>query len=388
MRLDFVDPLGAWRLTRRAMKCERLPRSRRLPPGGTSRYARARLIFASRPSFSVSRGNAMNRRDFLISTAAGIVTMPALLRSVRAQDSRFRVKYYPIKAGIGLHDVAPAPDGTIWFTGQGSGVLGRLDPRDGSFKTVDLGKGAAPHGVTVGPDGAPYITEGGQNAIARVDPADLTVTLFRLPVKDPYTNLNTGVFDKRGTYWFTGQAGIYGRLEPKSGEVKVFEAPKGPGAYGITVTPAGDIWYASLAGSHIAKIDPATGLAMVVQPPTPKQGARRVWSDSKGRIWVSEWNSGNVSVHDPADASWKTWKLPGNAPRTYAVYVDDKDKVWLTDFAANAIVRFDPVSEKFTAFASDKPDANVRQLDGRPGEVWGCESGNDRLVVIQTTAPA
>jgi virginiamycin B lyase len=113
-----------------------------------------------------------------------------------------------------------------------------------------------------------------------------------------------------------------------------------------------------------------------------------VWSDSKGRIWVSEWNSGNVSVHDPADASWKTWKLPGNAPRTYAVYVDDKDKVWLTDFAANAIVRFDPVSEKFTAFASDKQGANVRQLDGRPGEVWGCESGNDRLVMIQTTAPA
>ena len=35
---------------------------------------------------------------------------------------------------------------------------------------------------------------------------------------------------------------------------------------------------------------------------------------------------------------------------------------------------------------SDKPGANVRQLDGRPGEVWGCESGNDRLVAIQTAA--
>ena len=71
----------------------------------------------------------------------------------------------------------------------------------------------------------------------------------------------------------------------------------------------------------------------MVEPPTPNQGARRVWSDSQSRIWVSEWNSGNVSVHDPADGSWKTWKLPGERPRTYAVYVDDKDKVWLTDFA-------------------------------------------------------
>ena len=108
-----------------------------------------------------------------------------------------------------------------------------------------------------------------------------------------------------------------------------------------------------------------------------------MWSDSKGRIWVSEWNGGNVSVHDPADGSWKTWKLPGDNPTTYAVYVDHLDKVWLTDFSANAILRFDPASEKFTAFPSDKPHANVRQLDGRPGEVWGCESGNDRLVLIE-----
>jgi virginiamycin B lyase len=329
----------------------------------------------------------MNRRQFLTSTAV-ILTAPACLGAAFAQGAPFRTKYYPVAPGTGLHDVAPAPDGTIWFTGQGGGVLGILDPRDGSFKTIDLGKGAAPHGVTIGPDGAPWVTEGGQNAIARVDPADHTVTLFHLPKEHTQANLNTGVFDKTGTYWFTGQSGIYGRLEPKSGIMTVFKAPKGVGPYGITATSGGDVWYASLAGSYIAKIDLATGNAAIVQPPTPNQGARRVWSDSRGRIWVSEWNSGNVSVHDPADGSWKTWKLPGDGPQTYAVYVDDKDKVWLTDFSANAIVRFDPLNERFDVFASDESNANVRQLNGKPGEVWGCESGNDRLVVIQTAAPA
>jgi virginiamycin B lyase len=126
----------------------------------------------------------------------------------------------------------------------------------------------------------------------------------------------------------------------------------------------------------------------VVQPPTPRQGARRVWSDSQGRIWVSEWNSGNVSVHDPAGGSWRSWKLPGDRPHPYAIYVDENDKIWLSDFAANALLTFDPQSQLFTSFVSDKPDANVRQLNGRPGEIWGCESGNDRLVVIQTASPA
>jgi virginiamycin B lyase len=327
----------------------------------------------------------MNRRRFLAASAA-ILTAPAGHHAARAQEAPFRTKYYPIRAGVGLHDVAPASDSTVWFTGQGSGVLGRLDPRDGSFKTFPLGKGAAPHGVTVGPDGAPWMTEGGQNAIARLDPSDGKVALFRLPKDAADANLNTGVFDKAGIYWFTGQSGFYGRLVPNTGEMRVFKAPRGFGPYGITLTPKGEVWYASLAGSYIAKIDPATGNATIVEPPTPSQGARRVWSDSKGRIWVSEWNSGQASVHDPADGSWKTWKLPGKDPHAYAVYVDGSDKVWLTDFTANAIVRFDPVTEKFTAFASDKIGANVRQLNGRAGEVWGCESGNDRLVTIQTAA--
>ena len=328
----------------------------------------------------------MNRRKFLITSAAAFLAAPVLLRRSHAQEGPFRVKYFPVAPASGSRDIAAAPDGTIWYCGQRNGTLGRLDPRDGSFRQIDLGKGAAPHGVIIGPDGAPWITEGGQNAIARVDPADHKVRLFRLPETESYANLNTAIFDKNGIYWFTGQSGIYGRLDPKSGDMTVFKSPRGRGTYGITITPKGDIWYASLAGNHIAKIDPATGNATVVEPPTPNQGARRVWSDSKGRIWVSEWNSGNVSMHDPADNSWKAWKLPGTGPRTYAVYVDEKDKVWLTDFGANAIVRFDPVTQKFDSFPSDMPGANVRQLAGKPGEVWGGESGTNRLVRIQTVA--
>jgi virginiamycin B lyase len=314
-----------------------------------------------------------------------IVVVTCAATTIAAADTR--VSYFPVTPNAGAHDVAPAPDGSVYYTGQAKGFLGRLDPKTGKDENIPIGSGSAPHGVVVGPDGAAWITDGGLNANVHFDPKTRKFDYFMLPPQLPAANLNTGVFDKDGIYWFTGQNGVHGRVDPKTGKVDTWKSPR-RGTYGITVTPKGDIWYASLAGNHIARIDPATGNATVVEPPTPNQGARRVWSDSKGRIWVSEWNSGNVSMHDPADGSWKAWKLPGANPRTYAVYVDDKDKVWLTDFSANAIVRFDPLTEKFNAFPSDKAGANVRQVNGRPGETWGGESGNDRLVVIQTVAPA
>src|SRR5437763_955351 len=123
-------------------------------------------------------------------------------------------------------------------------------------------------------------------------------------------------------------------------------APRARGPYGITTTPTGDVYYASLAGNHIARIDVDTGDATVIEPPTRDQGARRIWSDSKGRLWVSYWNTGQVGMYDPATRAWREWKLPGTA-HAYSVWVDPADKVWLTDWSTNAIIRFDPVTEKF-----------------------------------------
>jgi virginiamycin B lyase len=299
-----------------------------------------------------------------------------------AAAGALRVKEYAVPDGSHPHDVAPARDGTVWYTAQAAGKLGRLDPATGKITEVALGAGSAPHGVIVGPDGGAWVTDGGRNAIVRVDHETLEVKRYPLPASSGYTNLNTAAFDRRGRLWFTGQSGIYGRLDPRTGALRVFGAPGGAGPYGMATTPAGQVWYASLAGSYVARINLDTGKATVVRPPTKAQGARRIWSDSRGRLWVSEWNAGKVARYDPATRRWREWRLPG-AAQPYAVYVDDRNMIWLTDFAASAIVRFDPQTERFTRVIL-RAGADVRQLLGRPGELWGAESGADRLVSVST----
>lgn len=295
----------------------------------------------------------------------------------------YEVVEYELPRGSHPHDVAPATDGGVWYTGQHDGTLGWLDPVSGEVITIPLGDGSRPHGVIVGPGGAPWVTDSGLNAIVTVDPASRAVTAYPLPDGRAGANLNTATFDAEGTLWFTGQTGVYGRLDPSSGSVDVFDAPGGRGPYGIATCPGGDVWYASLAGSHIARLDLGSGEATTITPPTAGQGARRVWCDSTDRVWVAEWNAGQVAVYDAIADNWREWRLPGDAPQAYAVYVDEDDAVWLTDFGANSIVRFDPASETFESFALPDGGAAVRQLLGRPGEVWGAESGLDRLVVVR-----
>lgn len=301
---------------------------------------------------------------------------------ITASAVAVEVRYYPVPKGSSPHDVAVASDGSVWYTAQRSGELGLLDQKSGKTVHIPLGKGSSPHGVIVGPDGAAWVTDGGQNAIVRVEQKTRTLTLFPLPKGTPYANLNTAAFDRNGILWYTGQSGYYGSVNPKSGEVRVWPAPNGRGPYGIAATPAGDIYYASLAGNHIAKIDIGSGKVTVIEPPTKNQGARRVWSDSMGHIWVSEWLSGNLSMYNALDQSWKMFKPPVENPKTYSVYVDDRDMVWITEWTSNAIMRFDPRSQKWDSYPSNARGAAVRQMLGRAGQVWGAESSHDRLVVV------
>jgi virginiamycin B lyase len=292
------------------------------------------------------------------------------------------VVVYPVPAGSRPHDVAPAVDGGVWYTAQRSGALGHLDPATGGTRHIALGEGSAPHGVIVDSEGIAWVTDGGLNAIVSVDPDGDVVTVFPLPDNAPDPNLNTAAFAADGRLWFTGQAGFHGVLDPETGEVQAFESPRGRGPYGIAATPDGGIYYASLAGSYVGAVQP-DGSVTVLDPPTPDQGARRVWPDSSAAIWVSEWNAGQLSRYTPATGAWDMWRLPGSDPSAYAVYVDAVDHVWVSDFGGNAIHRFDPLEESFETFPLPARPGEVRQIHGRRSEVWAAQSADDSILVIR-----
>ena len=350
------------------------------------RAASAVLLMAVSCTTAQPPASLASPTPVFVTTVAPPPSPSAAVASASVAPARLEMVEYPVGRGQGPHDVAPATDGGVWYTAQLTGELGYLDPKTGATRMVKLGTGSAPHGVIVGPDGAPWVTDGGLNAIVRVDPKTNEVT--RYPLSGPNVNLNTATFDKSGTLWFTGQSGFYGYL--KDGKATVLPAPRGPGPYGITTCDNGFVYYASLAGNYVGRIDIATREALTIDPPTKGQGARRVWCGTASNVWVSEWNAGQVARYITARSDplitgvWREWKLPGPNPMAYAVFVDDQDIIWLTDFGANAIVRFDPKTETFTSLPFKEANANVRQLLGRQGEVWGAESGRDRLVVVRT----
>jgi virginiamycin B lyase len=364
----------------------------RSAPVGPASIAVTAAPVASSPSTTDAASSLTRPADTstTISTTIGATTSGPASSTTSASPppvpfDELEIVVYTVPAGSRPHDVAPAADGGVWYTAQGAGALGHLDPVSGRTRHIALGEGSAPHGVIVDGEGIAWVTDGGLNAIVSVDPDGDVVTVFPLPDDAPDANLNTAVFAADGRLWFTGQAGVHGVLDPDTGEVQVFESPRGRGPYGIAATPDGRIFYASLAGNYVGAVEP-DGTVTVVDPPTPDQGARRVWQDSSGAIWVSEWNAGQLSRHTPATGAWDVWRLPGTDPSAYAVYVDAVDHVWVSDFGGNAIHRFDPGTESFETFPLPARPGEVRQIHGRDSEVWAAQSADDSIIVIRPAA--
>jgi streptogramin lyase len=68
-------------------------------------------------------------------------TRPAPEPAPAATDAAVRLTEYPVRGGSHPHDVAPAADGTVWYTAQATGRLGRLDPRPGGPRRPRWGRG-------------------------------------------------------------------------------------------------------------------------------------------------------------------------------------------------------------------------------------------------------
>ena len=128
---------------------------------------------------------SMISRRRVLGTLGAAAFTTTLARQVQAQPAKpgLRLQSWPLntRQATGIHDLAPAPDGGVWFTAQRSGHLGYFAPKSGQTELIALGARSSPHGVIAGPDQAAWITDSGMQAIVRVGWPERSVRVFALP---------------------------------------------------------------------------------------------------------------------------------------------------------------------------------------------------------------
>ncbi len=288
------------------------------------------------------------------------------------------------------HDPAVAPDGALWYSGQMSNTLGRLDPKTGKIqefrlKTPDSG----PHGLVADHDGNIWFTANFKGYIGKLDPRTGQVVEYALPDKDA-ADPHTPVFDQKEMLWFTVQQGNeVGRLDPHSGMIILKKVPTSHALpYGIGVNSKGVPFFCEFGTSKLASINPET--MEITEYPLPK-GARprRLAITSDDRVYYSDYARGYLGAMDPTTGKTEEWPSPGGpGSEPYAITATPDGKVWYaeTGTAPNRIVGFDPKTEIFlTPTPIPSGGGVVRNMVATPdGRLYLACSGVNKVGIAET----
>ena len=177
------------------------------------------------------------------------------------------------------HDPALAPDGSLWYTGQGANKLGRLDPQIGSFKEYPLRTpNSGPHGLVADKDGNIWFTAISGGYVGKLDPRTGEIVEYR-PSDGTEIDPHTPVFDHDGILWFTNEDTNYlGRLDPRTGKITLAKVPTSHAVpYGIVILQNNTPFFCEFGTNQLAKINPKTMTVREYKLPRPMRarGASR-----------------------------------------------------------------------------------------------------------------
>jgi virginiamycin B lyase len=288
------------------------------------------------------------------------------------------------------HDPALAPDGSLWYTGQGANKLGRLDPKTGVFKEFALKTpNSGPHGLVADKDGGIWFTAISAGYVGELDPKTGDITEYR-PEGGVQIDPHTPVFDHSGILWFTNEETNYiGRLDPKTGKMTLTKVPT-PHAvpYGIVVLKNGTPFFCEFGSNELASIDPSTMKIREYVLPEADARPRRIALAPDGSIYYTDFARGYLGHFDPtAGKLLKEWKSPGGSEsEPYGIAVTSDGTVWYSESGVkpNTLVRFDPKSESFGVERIPSGGGVVRNMVATPDRrLYLACSGVNKVAVVE-----
>jgi virginiamycin B lyase len=270
-----------------------------------------------------------------------------------------------VTPGARPHDPLAARDGSLWYSGQMSNSLGRIDPRTSTVREYPLKTPhSGPHGLVEDASGNIWYTGNTGSLIGKLDPKTGAVTEYKTPeTGDPHTIL----IDKAGTIWFTMQnLNRIGRLDPKTGEIKLLTPPTDKSRpYGMAFAPNGNLFVVQFGVNRIVMVDTKSLQMREFVLPNAGSRPRRLTITSDGMVWYADYSRGFLGKLDPASGKVSEYPSPsGPKSAPYGISAIN-DAVWYSESEAepNTVVRFDPKTEKFQSWAIPGGGNIVRNTD-------------------------
>lgn len=276
------------------------------------------------------------------------------------------------------HDVVVDADGIAWYSSFGEQFLGRLDPKSGKVTEFaikehkpDFPTGSL--GLRADPDGNLWLGNMYQGTIVKFDRKSEQFQYWTLPPEWNIDATQVNMVSPQsshvdGKVWAqnNGFAALH-RLDIASGKIETWEpfknAPKGEphNIYDVVPDSANNAYFTDFRHRHIGRLDAKTGEIKLYAAPTAASSPRRATMDDKDRLWFAEYRGNRIGMFDTKAETFKEWEMPTPWSAPYDVVLDKHGNAWTASMLNDRVSRLDPATGAFVEYLLPR-STNVRRV--------------------------
>ena len=279
---------------------------------------------------------------------------------------------------ISPHDVIVDTDGIVWYSSFGEQNLGRLDPKTGKvteFPIVEHKPGfpTGGLGLRTDKDGNLWLGNMYQATIVKFDRKSETFKFWPLPPEQNIDAAQVNMVSPQGSVvdgkvWAqnNGFAGVH-RLDLATGMIETWEpfknAPKGEvhNIYDVIPDSRNNVYFTDFRHHHIGRIDAKTGEIKLFAAPTVGASPRRGTMDAQDRLWFGEYRANRIGMFDTKTERFKEWKLPTPWSSPYDVILDKNEEAWTGSMVTDLVTRLNIKTDEMVDYLLPRK-TNIRRV--------------------------
>jgi streptogramin lyase len=255
---------------------------------------------------------------------------------------------------ISPHDVIVDGSGMVWYSSFGEQNLGRLDPRTGKVTEFPIpehkpGFPTGLLGLRSDRDGNLWLGNMYQATIAKFDARSETFKFWPLQGDENIDAAQINMVSPQGSHvdgkvWAqnNGFAGVH-RLDVATGKMETWEPFKGvPGPHNIyDVIPdsKNNVYFTDFRQRHIGRIDARSGEVKLYEIPTPNSAPRRGTMDAQDRLWFGEYRGDRIGMLDTRTGQFREWPVAPRWSSPYDVMTDKNEEAWTGSMLSDQVTR-------------------------------------------------
>jgi streptogramin lyase len=278
------------------------------------------------------------------------------------------------------HDVVVDDKGIAWYSSFGLQNLGRLDPRTGKVTEfpIETSKPGFPTGLLglrQDREGNLWLGNMYQARIVKFDRKTQKFTSWKLPPEQDIDAAQINMVSPQsshvdGKVWTqnNGFAGVH-RLDLASGKIETWEpfksAPAGEphNIYDVIPDSQNNVYFTDFRQRHIGRIDAKTGEVKLFEMPSTARvtAPRRGQMDAQDRLWFGQYRGDRIGMFDTRTGQFKDWPVAPRWSAPYDVMIDKNEEAWTGSMVTDLVTRLDTKTGRMVDYLLPR-QTNIRRV--------------------------